>query len=238
MIFIPLDHATKVPAVRGWARDGYQGVDRCDYCAMRTDGLLVVDCDTMDAAKAWAESGPATGYAVRTGRGMHFYYQAAEGVRSGPMIRGAIDIKTGKGAYVLPAGALHPSGVRYERVAYYPDPFTYTPWDDAVPLDITELPPAPVDLIEQYRPRHEEGDPAAGWDVVPEGSRNTVLTALGGALRRQGAGPEAIAATVATFNANRCDPPLPDEEVVTIVRSVLRYKTDPYEDDSDLEIEP
>lgn len=236
MIYLPLDPETKRPAVRGWAKDGYQGVERGDYTALRTDGLLVVDCDSMDAAGAWYEEpGTETPYMVRTGRGMHFYYQAAEGVRSGPMIRGSIDIKTGKGAYVLPAGALHPSGARYTRVVTVKHG-VFTERDSHEPV-AADLPPAPVALIEKYRPKHEEGNPLSGWETVPEGARNTVLTALGGALRRQGAGPGAIAATLATFNHNRCDPPLADEEVITIVGSVCRYKMDPFENDGDLEIE-
>ena len=58
---------------------------------------------------------------------------------------------------------------------------------------------------------------------IAEGGRNSTLTRLGGALRRQGLDEGALATALLDENARRCEPPLPDEEVVGIARSLARY---------------
>ena len=50
------------------------------------------------------------------------------------------------------------------------------------------------------------------------------LASLAGTMRRRGMGTEAIAAALLRENASRCAPPLPDEEVNRIARSVSRYQ--------------
>ena len=59
---------------------------------------------------------------------------------------------------------------------------------------------------------------------IAEGGRNSTLTRLGGALRRQGLDEGALATALLDENARRCEPPLPDEEVVGIARSLARYE--------------
>ncbi len=61
-------------------------------------------------------------------------------------------------------------------------------------------------------------------DRIPDGERNSTLTRKAGAMRRQAMTPAAILAALREENAARCDPPLSDAEVQTIVRSVSRYK--------------
>jgi hypothetical protein len=60
-------------------------------------------------------------------------------------------------------------------------------------------------------------------EVIRLGTRNTVLTSLGGSMRRRGMSPEAIRAALLADNRARCDPPLANEEVENIAKSVLRY---------------
>jgi putative DNA primase/helicase len=56
------------------------------------------------------------------------------------------------------------------------------------------------------------------------GQRNNTLTSLAGTMRRRGMGAEEIEAALFVTNNKRCDPPLPEDEVMTIVASVCRYK--------------
>ena len=60
-------------------------------------------------------------------------------------------------------------------------------------------------------------------EVIPEGSRNATLTSLAGTLRRPGYREDIISLVLKTVNEERCDPPLPPEEVAGIARSVSRY---------------
>ena len=60
--------------------------------------------------------------------------------------------------------------------------------------------------------------------MIPEGARNTTLLSIGGAMRRKGAGQRSIVQALLIENAERCSPPLPEEEVTTIARSVSGYE--------------
>jgi hypothetical protein len=66
--------------------------------------------------------------------------------------------------------------------------------------------------------------PRSTATAIPEGERNTTLTKMAGAMRRQGATPEGILAALKTENAIHCETPLPDGEVVRIAKSVARYE--------------
>jgi hypothetical protein len=60
-------------------------------------------------------------------------------------------------------------------------------------------------------------------ELIPEGERNNRLHTEASRLRAKGrTGPE-IAAALTAMNRDRCDPPLPDAEVQTIVTSVTQY---------------
>lgn len=63
--------------------------------------------------------------------------------------------------------------------------------------------------------------------LFAEPGRNSALTAIAGAARRKGAGPDALFALLTTVNATQCDPPLEDDEVRRIVASISRYAPAP-----------
>ena len=64
-------------------------------------------------------------------------------------------------------------------------------------------------------------------EVFPEGSRDNALTRMGGKLRRDGLTGIEIYTALLQINASRCQPPLPDEDVERIARSVERYAPEP-----------
>ena len=77
-------------------------------------------------------------------------------------------------------------------------------------------------------------DARHGWaarlpDVVTEGERDTLLTSLAGSARRRGASEEGILALLQVENDLRVSPPLPDQDLVKIARSVARYKPLPFD---------
>lgn len=59
--------------------------------------------------------------------------------------------------------------------------------------------------------------------IYAQGGRNATLAKLAGSLRRQGLTPEAIEQALRVTNAQRCRPPLADEEVRRIAASIGRY---------------
>jgi hypothetical protein len=73
-------------------------------------------------------------------------------------------------------------------------------------------------------------------DRIPDGERNGTLTSLAGSMGRRGMGVEEIVAALVVSNAQRCDPPLPEEVVRTIAASVGRYA--PAQGPSNVESDP
>ncbi len=222
-ILIPLAADGKVPAVRGWANpDFVPPANHRGAWALRTDGVVVVDVDSPEAAVAFEALAP-TPYKVRTRKGFHLYYRGDPSLRPTPMndLAAGSYCKTGKGAYVVAPGSTV-GGHTYEWVGERWD------WDPA------SLPAAPVEAIARFSPSRKALSSDEGWDVIPDGMRNATLAALAGAMRRQGAGAEAIGACIATLNANRCHPPLDGDELVRIVNSVMRYEAEPDEADGDV----
>jgi hypothetical protein len=90
--------------------------------ALRLDGLLVIDCDSEEAAWWWmSQPGWETDTIVATPHGLHFYYVLPEGVEAPPAgamkhpdgrPRG-VDVKTGAGHYVLVPPSKNEEGVAY-----------------------------------------------------------------------------------------------------------------------------
>ena len=58
---------------------------------------------------------------------------------------------------------------------------------------------------------------------IPDGERNNTLTSFAGTMRRRGMSETAILDALRAENNERCNPPLPDEEVARIAASVMRY---------------
>jgi len=57
---------------------------------------------------------------------------------------------------------------------------------------------------------------------VAEGARNTTLASLAGHLLWHGVDPEVTAKLLLSWNLTRCSPPLPADEVLRVVDSIVR----------------
>lgn len=178
-------------------------------------GLFVLDVDGEDGKASLSQLIAAHGplpktLCVKTGRGFHYYFHMPAGaaIRNsvGSLGKG-LDIKT-DGGYVVAPPSIHASGLRYEWVTPEPPLADLPPWMLAM---LTGAKPAP----EPSRTQSE---------VIPEGRRHATLTRLAGAMRRQGATPEAIEAALMMENDARCKPPLAASEVREIARSISGYK--------------
>ena len=74
------------------------------------------------------------------------------------------------------------------------------------------------------KPSVSEREPGAAVDdVIPQGTRNATLASMGETMRRAGMEEDSIAAALLVENDNRCSPPLPEDEVRGIARSIRRY---------------
>lgn len=160
----------------------------------------------------------------RTGRGgLHLFFAYPEGVEAIRSSAGAvapgIDVRA-EGGYVVVPPSNHESGAHYV-------------WLNPDVRQLAELPPWLLERVSARRARREKADPGAAATPpvrdLPEGKRNAGLTATAGRMRRAGLPVEAIAAALRVENAQRCKPPLPDDEVDRIASSVGRYEPAPKE---------
>lgn len=178
------------------------------------ESFFAVDVDKA-GIEAWEaltkKNGSVKTMAVKTpGGGYHFYYAWPEGVEkiksSAGEIAPGVDVRGTGGCVFAP------------------------PTSGYSLVNGEEHPSAPTWLVDALASRTKPQD-APSEEVnpnpdqkIPKGRRNTALAALAGAMRRQGAGLKAIAAALSFENAERCDPPLPVEEIDSIAGSIARYE--------------
>lgn len=79
----------------------------------------------------------------------------------------------------------------------------------------------------QTHARPSKARAPAALGTFGEGGRNAALASMAGRLRRDGLSSQAIEAALLATNAERCVPPLGDDEVRSIAQSIGRYPTGP-----------
>ena len=190
-------------------------------------GVFVVDVDP-DGFDAFEDlcthhgcpSDSLETWSVRTGRlGAHVYFRhPGAGVRirtSAGALAPGVDVR-GDGGYAILPPSLHASGKHYGWLE------DRTPWQ-------VGLARAPGWLLSLVISRPSDIGSDSGSDVafttesIPSGQRNATLTSLAGSMRRRGFGEAAILAALTAENADRCAPPLAEDEVARIARSIARY---------------
>lgn len=198
---------TDLNQIAEWITEGRENHDIA-FATGLVSRIVVVDADTAEAyEKMRAKYGEPH---ARTKRGGHWYFRHPQDgkVTSAPLEPG-LDCK-GDGGYVVAP------------------PSRNRAWTRGIP-DREGLPRLPQELREARRqdaPRSKDrtgSAPLAGGQI-PNGQRNRTLTSLAGTMRRRGMGEAEISAALEVTNRLRCKPPLEEEEVRRIVRSVAAYE--------------
>ena len=164
--------------------------------------------DSLNAIQELYNKLPDTMSAITGGGGLHLWFKAKD-IRNTTALAGfsGLDIR-GIGGYVVAPPSIHPSGNVYSwrsqnSVADTPD-WLLALCSKKRQLDLNNL------TLDQGVP-------------IQQGQRNQTLISEAGSMRRRGMGEDAIAAALLTDNRARCNPPLPENEVQTIAKSVCRY---------------
>jgi hypothetical protein len=186
----------------------------------KVSGVIVLDDD--DGGATLKENGwniPATP-TVRTKRGHQYFFRCPDEGFPTFDVSEKLEVR-GDGAYVVAPPSVHPSGHVYEWV---------------ISPDDAELANLPGWLIEQAKRRGRRPRAEDVGEEIRDGSRNKTLTSVAGSLRRRGLDEASIYAALLGINAEKCKPPLPEDEVLKIARSVSRYEPGsepPYDSDSE-----
>lgn len=77
--------------------------------------------------------------------------------------------------------------------------------------------------VDEATTRTELPQPKQIEKIIPEGSRNNSLASMAGKLRRADMNQQEIEAALLEANRQRCLPPLPEDEVRKIARSIAQY---------------
>lgn len=135
-----------------------------------------------------------------------------------------LDLRS-NGGYIVAPPSLHESGHHYR-------------WETFEPQNLKEPPGWLVDIIKQnYKDTDAKGNRSNSKKkkkkeapiqnpklAIHEGERNSTLASLSGSMRRRGMAEEEILAALLTVNENRCIPPLDENEVERIAKSIASYE--------------
>lgn len=155
---------------------------------------------------------PNTPISKTGGGGFHYLFEHTNGheIRNSAGKLGAGLDTRGDGGYIVVPPSLHPSGKYYE-------------WDRNHAPSHTRLASPPDWLIHLLTAQKEQQFPVSQNGAYVAGQRNTALASLGGTMRRRGMSEEAIFLALNAENLNKCVPPLSEEEIKVIAKSVSRY---------------
>lgn len=188
-------------------------------------GLVALDVDTRhggDSSLALLVDEfaalPNTITATTGGGGKHYIFKYTEELALKNVVgfRDGLDIRT-QGGMIVAAPSIHHSGNQYM-------------WDSGKSPFEMQAADMPAWLVEEIRKVgtkitvKKKATEHTLRKKISEGSRNNHLTSLAGALRRKGIGEDGIVATLRAENRDRLDPPLDDETVVAIAKSITRYQ--------------
>lgn len=216
----------KAPAQNGWQSPGHKGINPRTYqgwYGLRCDGLIVIDCDSSEAANAWNEIAHANGpdaptWVRKTPRGFHFIYRWHD-----PL--GELDHIKGPHAGVLPGIDIR-QGPSSQIVYAAPglDPGYSTLHGN--PTNLVDFhPPWAASFV--IRKADTYADDV--WDEMPDGVGNNTLTAIAGTMRKQGMGPATLVRCLSAINKITMTlDPMPRDQIIAIARSVSRYGVDPH----------
>ena len=239
---IPLPYGQKRPAmeawpmrasndyeiVASWLTDGYWQKNGDGGKLLEVGGLgiatgggvIVLDVDGEEGFKTLSilekryEKLPDTPMQLTPGGGAHyiFKYDGPCKNRAGLMSqKGLIGLDVrGDGGQIVAAPSIHPNGNTYR----------WAKGHDLDDLAIAECPIWLIKIIENDQsPEHKPSSMDKG-EQISAGMRNQTLTSLAGSMRKRGMTEDAITAALLADNRARCNPPLEDEEIRSIARSI------------------
>lgn len=183
-------------------------------------GYFVLDVDTNgfdSLIKMEQDIGvdlPSTWLVITGSGGHHYWYKTNKPIRNTTRLAGydGLDVR-GIGGYCVAPPSQHRNGQYYTTSPEWQGP-------------IVEAPEALINLCTQ---RQSTTNPALSDKPLAEGVRNDTLARNAGAMRRRGFSEEAIYAALQITNQQRCLPPLPDKDILSIAQSIGRYVPEPAE---------
>ncbi len=241
MALVAIPAHTKGPRTPGWEKQACTDLDKLKRGNVgiihALSGTCCLDVDDEPRFLAWWSAQGFSQAALdalrklaptwtsgRPGR-WKALFRAPEGLRTIPLHHHGFELRAAGGQDVLP-----PSVV----VDDAGNEWSYHWLTDPKPLEA--VPALPARLLERVKatPRAKPAEPssllAAALGMHPEGGRNTYVSKAVYAMMMGGAQGEVLQREALTFNAEHCNPPLDEDEVLEIVRKKERLGIEPPEE--------
>lgn len=215
IIWIP--PCSKAPIARGWpslaTTDALSikkwGADHpdCNFGLVMGNGIIAIDVDdasVIPSLKAQGLALPPTRLHGTPGGGFHLLYHVPPdaAIKNAVRVLPGIDVRAAGGQIVCP-GSKHPNGGIYTI------------------KDNSPIAPLPGPWLKQLTQSSAKRITTRG--TIAEGKRNNHLTSAAGALHARGLPLPQLIAQLLLLNAKECDPPLDEDEVLRIAKSVDAY---------------
>ncbi len=152
---------------------------------------------------------PDTVESITPSGGRHIFFKyPTSGIGSTADFRNGLDVRGDGGYIVAPPSILDDKN--YE-------------WEASSHPDDTQLAHAPEWLLSVMKEKKKVVINENADKPIMEGSRNATLTSNAGLFHSKGIDKKTIFALISNMNKERCNPPLPDKEIETIINSVTKY---------------
>ena len=231
---VPLQRSNKKPPpfLKGWEQ--YKNERPCRstveewftdrdnlVVALVCGKFIVVDADSPEAMTWVEENLPTCPYKVRTGKGMHYYYNNPENyttfatrrTNDTPVER-LIDLR-GVGGLIIAPYNRHANGQMYK-------PIPLPGWDIFDHKDLPDFTPKEFEKITGV-PKHDTAKKTAPFSLhgVNEGSRNDNAARIAGYLISKNLNLDFVRIFLHNWNRDN-KPPLPQQEIDSVVDNVKK----------------
>lgn len=213
------DATTDTKTIKEWFTH-FSGANIGIATGQVSGGLVIIDVDIDESAgkygneslEYWCEQNGccfSDTLTATTGRGgKHYYFTSTEpfGCKVGALEN--VDIR-GDGGYVVAPPSKHKNGMYYK-------------WDDEDEAIVSVQSDSDVEYFLHEAFKNVSTD--TKFEIPKEagsGSRNDTLFKMTSSYQAQGMPDEEIIAAIKGYNIAQCKPPLPDDEVDKILKSVL-----------------
>lgn len=188
----------------------------------KESGVIVVDIDNKNGVNgflALENAGvelPDTVSVLTPTGGRHYYFKFIPNLKNSAGVLGSgsgVDIRTDGGLVILPP-SMHPIGGTYEWMS------DQSPWE----IEIAEFPQELLRIIQKQNSLADGKKEGFSLpDKIADGQRNDILFRYASKLRGSGMKKPEVLTAVSTLNTERCENPLPQQEIKTVVDSACNY---------------
>lgn len=234
----PLKSRSKIAFLEDWPKNPITTLEQAKECVQKygpdlncgvvaqakPGGVCIFEIDDPDIFNSVKELDLPSTYIVRSsiGRGHLYFHHTPASILFGNQ---SADDPSGKESWSFRADSQY---VVSEKSIH---PKTGEPYDARSTADIAPIPDRLLEWMKIHKPKKEEPkEDLKSQEFYPEGSRNKSLTSAAGALRHMGLDYNGVYSALVSLNDQKCQPPLSDEEVSTIARSICRYPVGKNED--------